>query len=421
MLVLHVSDTHLGSSAPRALPFRYRDVLEAFVETVDIAIRERVDIYLHAGDFFDRAYAPPDTYLVAIKHLKRLKDSGIRVVVIAGQHDLPRRYGMSPILLLKELGVADYVAVSSIERFEVKCRSGTIEVVAIPFPKRQSLKEAPRPRNAKRSILLAHLLLKEVVPQNPDASLATIPQGFSYVALGDYHGYRVFRLNDGTPVVYPGATEVFRRDEWSEGGKGVVLVDLSSEEPTIHRVVLESVRPWIIESYSSATEAIRDVGERAKKLVSEGKKPPLVFISLASPREGVALVHHALEALREQNLVAYYHVEVSKEPKLASLEPTIELQYDGEKLDLKKLVAQVVGSSKLAELLMELVTNPSEYSAKKLIENLKNDPQLLEEAKKFVLRGPLVSKSGAPRATHVEQPLSQRLKGKSGLMAFLKR
>jgi len=387
MLVLHVSDTHIGSSAPRSLPFRYRDILEAFAETIDIAIRERVDVYLHAGDFFDRAYAPPDTYLVAIKQLKRLRDSGIRVVAIAGQHDLPRRYGMSPLVLLRELGAIDYLAVTTVERFAVKARSGTLEVVAVPYPKRQSVRSASRSFKEGPSILLAHLLLKEVVPQNPDASLETLPQGFDYVALGDYHGYRLFRLRDGTPVVYPGATEVFRRDEWCEGGKSVVLVDLSKREPSIQRVPLESVRPWVVGSYTSAQEAIEDVRARALKLVSEGRKPPLVFIAVEGRRDYIAKVSYALDALRSENLVAYYHVEPLRISRELGESPELVAMEESERLDIPKLVAQVVGSEKLAKLLIELISNPSEQSAKKLVDELKSDPQLLEEAKKLVLRG----------------------------------
>ncbi len=414
MLVLHVSDTHIGSSAPRSLPFRYRDVLEAFAETVDIAIRERVDAYIHAGDFFDKAYAPPDTYLVAIKQLKRLKDSGIRVVAIAGQHDLPRRYGMSPLLLLRELGVVDYLAVSSIERFLVKCRSGELEVVAIPFPKRQGVKACPKPSRTP-SILLAHLLLKEVVPQNPDASLAQIPTGFSYVALGDYHGYRVFRLSDGTPVVYPGATEVFRRDEWSESGKGVVLVDLSKREASFQRIQLSSVRPWILGEYQSVQQAIEDVRARALKLVSEGRKPPLVFVSVLGTRESIALLHRALEALREENLVAYYAVEALKRPQPYLEAPEPQVVEEGEKLDISKLVEQVVGSEKLAKLLTELVTNPSEQTARKLVEALKSDRELLEDAKKFVLRG---YKPAAPSKSKALASSARPSLGR-GLMRFL--
>ncbi len=388
MLVLHVSDTHIGSSAPRSLPFRYRDVLEAFAETIDIAVREHVDVYLHAGDFFDKAYAPPDTYLVAIKQLKRLRDSGIRVVAIAGQHDLPRRYGMSPLVLLRELGAVDHLAVTSIERFIVRARSGSLEVVAVPYPRRQGVRSASRSFKEGPSILLAHLLLKEVVPQNPDASLETLPQGFDYIALGDYHGYRLFRLRDGTPVVYPGATEVFRRDEWCEGGKSVVLVDLSKREPEIQRIALESVRPWIVGRYSSAQEAIEDVRARAAKLVSEGRKPPLVFIAVEGRRDYIARVSYALDALRRENLVAYYHVEpIRAGRELVGDSVEIASVGESEKLDIPKLVAQVVGSEKLAKLLVELISSPSEQSAKRLIEELKNDPQLLEEAKKLVLRG----------------------------------
>lgn len=422
MLVLHVSDTHIGSSAPRALPFRYRDVLEAFAETIDIAIREHVDLYLHAGDFFDKAYAPPDAYLVAFKQLKRLRDSGIRTVVVAGQHDIPKRYGISPLLLLKELGVVDYVAISSVEKFVVRTKSGELSITAVPYPKRREISKAVAPRNGKPSVLVAHLLLKEVVPQNPDASLESIPRGFNYVALGDFHGYRVFRLSDGTPVVYPGATEVFRRDEWSEDGKGVVLVDLSKPMPRVERVRLSSVRPWIVDSFDSVQVAMEKILEKLSHYESIGAKKPLVFISLRSDKRGVLELQRFLEKLRDLDRVSYFHVEALGRDEVRELSsPELAVEESEEKLDIFELITKVVESKKLAELIYELATDPSEAKARKLYEELKNDPNLLEEAKRFVLRGSLttmvhrakeLSSSGASRS------LPRR---GGGLMSFLRR
>ena len=407
------------------MPFRYRDVLEAFAETIDIAIKERVDVYIHAGDFFDRAYAPPDAYLVAFKQLKRLKDSGIRVVAIAGQHDIPKRYGISPLLLLKELGVLDYVAISSVETFTVKTRSGELSVVAVPYPRRRDLPKIVAPSEGKPAVLVAHLLLKEVVPQNPDASLESMPRGFNYIALGDFHGYRLLRLSDGTPVVYPGATEVFRRDEWSEDGKSVVLVDLSKAFPSIERVKLNSVRPWIVDSFDSVQNAMERILEKVTLYEKIGAKPPMIFVAFRGDKRSFLELQRFLERLRDSNRISYFHVEsvsskeIALEPNLAGV-PALESE---EKLDLLKLITSVVESKRLAELIYDLATDPSEAKARKLFEELKKDPQLLEEAKRFVLRGPSarlaqrVKDSGEQALGGSRSPTSKR----GGLLSFVKR
>lgn len=72
MFALHVSDTHLGA-VPSGLLSRARDVYEVFKETIDIALKEHVDIYIHAGDFFNTSTPPPEAYVVAYRGLKKLK------------------------------------------------------------------------------------------------------------------------------------------------------------------------------------------------------------------------------------------------------------------------------------------------------------------------------------------------------------
>ncbi len=377
MLILHVSDTHLGA-APGGLLFRFRDVMDAFKETVDIAIRERVDLYLHAGDFFDRATPPAEAYLVAYKHLKRLKESGIKVIIVAGQHDLPRRYGISPLSLLEEVGVVDRVFIGpEIERMNIEVGSVRYELVAVPYSARGKI-ELAKPRT-KHSILVAHLLLKELGIPTADASVASIPTGYSYVALGDYHGTKMFRTRDGAPVVYPGATEVFRRDEYSENGKKVALVDLSGDEPSVQFIKLTSVRPWIIGTFDSVKQALEYVRSAVTKYGSYAKKP--IVVLTVRGREPLNLLMRELEALTRSNLIEHYVVEREGDTESEDRRTIVGIE-NVEKLDLRKLIEIVVADQRLAELVYDLVQDPCDACARKLVEALLNDPQLLEAARK---------------------------------------
>lgn len=63
-------------------------------QLVDVAIRERVDAVVIAGDIYDRAVPPSDAVALLDDVLARLVlGAGIRVVLIAGNHDSPDRVG----------------------------------------------------------------------------------------------------------------------------------------------------------------------------------------------------------------------------------------------------------------------------------------------------------------------------------------
>jgi len=380
--VLHVSDTHLGA-APHSSIHRYRDVFEAFRETVDIAIEERVDAYIHAGDFFDRASVAPETYILAIRELQRLRESGIRVVIVAGQHDMPKRRSLSPLALLQELGLVDLVAIDRVQSARLSTRSGPLSVVAVPYVARRSISRAPRCGD-KPCILVAHLLLKEVGIPSYDAALNDIPQGFDYVALGDYHGHRVLRLVDGTPVVYPGATEVFRVDEWSEDGKGVQLVEVGRGEARFERIRLRSVRPWIVKRFSSVQEALKQIPALIEATRARYSKSPVVNICVRlGPTETIAPLQRALDEFVRKNLVLYYEIHPETTSRPEAPEPA---EVGAERLSLEELVKSVVEHEELAKLIVSLVRDPSEETARALVEQLATNEELLRAAKTMLLK-----------------------------------
>ncbi len=384
MRILHVSDTHLGAM-PGGTLLRYRDIFEAFKETVDIAIRERVDVYLHTGDFFDRAHVPAEAYIVARNQLKRLVDSGIKVVIVAGQHDLPRRYQVSPLEVLRVLEVANYVVIQSVERIKLDIDGHELEIVAVPYSCRDEISRY-RPFS-KKSILAAHLLLKELGIPNFDASLNDIPRGFSYVALGDYHKKKILRLPSGEPVVYPGATEVLRRDEWEEDGKAVALVDLDGDEPVIQFIKLETVRPWIVVETSDVRQAIEVVEKRAKEIRSRGLKAPIASIKIVAnyvDKGGIQLLLKALSDLVDRGLLAYYLQPIVEKNDIPSIE--IAARSEVAKIDVEKMIESIVGSKRFAEMLYELVKEPREAVAEKIAQSLLEDQQLLEEVEKALVK-----------------------------------
>lgn len=89
--LLHTADVHLGA--------RYRDLgasaadqrerqMAAFTASVDLALAEKVDLFLVAGDLFDSNTQPRRSVEAVAAHLRRLADGGIPVALLPGTHDV---------------------------------------------------------------------------------------------------------------------------------------------------------------------------------------------------------------------------------------------------------------------------------------------------------------------------------------------
>lgn len=84
---LHIADVHLGIKRYN-LPDRTGDFFRAWSEVIErFAIGRRVDFVLIAGDLFDRRVVEPQAANHAMAMLMKLREAGIPVVVIEGNHD----------------------------------------------------------------------------------------------------------------------------------------------------------------------------------------------------------------------------------------------------------------------------------------------------------------------------------------------
>ena len=52
--ILHTADTHLGYQQYHK-PERKQDFMDAFIQTIEYAINNDIDVYVHAGDLFHDA------------------------------------------------------------------------------------------------------------------------------------------------------------------------------------------------------------------------------------------------------------------------------------------------------------------------------------------------------------------------------
>jgi DNA repair protein SbcD/Mre11 len=89
--LLHTADVHLGARhadlGEQAAAQRERQ-FAAFKAAVDLALEEKVDLFLIAGDLFDSNTQPRRSVERVAGELKRLAAGRIRTVIIPGTHDV---------------------------------------------------------------------------------------------------------------------------------------------------------------------------------------------------------------------------------------------------------------------------------------------------------------------------------------------
>lgn len=88
--LLHIADVHLGArhaDLGEAATAQRERQFAAFKAAIDLAIEERVDLFLVAGDLFDSNTQPRRSVERVAAELARLGKARIRTVIIPGTHD----------------------------------------------------------------------------------------------------------------------------------------------------------------------------------------------------------------------------------------------------------------------------------------------------------------------------------------------
>lgn len=226
--LLHLADLHLGWT-PRGLPAdvaqtvrRERDSLLS--QAVTLALEERVDLVVIAGDLFE--HYRPDAPLVAavLRELRRLEQAGIALVTVPGNHD-ELTYARSVYRLEAEQWPGVLVArpdAGPVATFELA--GARVAVTALAYvggvtPVREPLRHFPRePADLALAIFHGTLVAGARRPGDPFSGGRSLPidqvalaeAGFHYVALGHLHVPSHHRLAAGGVAAYPGCV----------GGKG---------------------------------------------------------------------------------------------------------------------------------------------------------------------------------------------------------
>jgi DNA repair exonuclease SbcCD nuclease subunit len=221
------SDNHLGlyydQMRPDCLEKRRHRLRDAFTRVVDAAIDRQVDLFLHAGDLFDRPDPRNAERRFVARQLQRLNHAGIPVVAIAGNHDSPRSYGydggVTPHEEIAALGAIHLFRNSDqLESLTLTLRSQRVTVWGMTSDFNRASDACPlqgveqrRERPDDIAIILLHYSVEGWQPpfaREPCLSRANLSLlDADVIGVGHLHAPNQTCLPGGAMLLNPGATE----------------------------------------------------------------------------------------------------------------------------------------------------------------------------------------------------------------------
>ena len=312
MKFLHIADIHLGCRRYN-LEERTKDFFRAWADVINNhAIENKVDFVLIAGDLFNSRKVDPQAMNHAMAGLELLKEAGIPVLAIEGNHD--QRDAISDFSWLRSLSQWGFLKLLEPTRdaeghitlvpWDEEDRAGSyIDIAgarifgshwygasanaAIPV-----LSEALRRASTEGrfNILMLHTdvegQINRPIPALSVAKLKELKQLTNYIALG--HTHKRFDLDNW--AFNPGSLEACSIDEYKEE-RGVYLVEVDDQ----HNVHAEHLRNYVQRPFqrlsfdvSGAVDAeavyagvMEKVEREARKVDPEADAPaPIIEIGL---------------------------------------------------------------------------------------------------------------------------------------------
>jgi DNA repair exonuclease SbcCD nuclease subunit len=240
--LLHTADVHLGARhadlGEQAAAQRERQ-FAAFRASIDLAIAEKVDVVLIAGDLFDSNTQPKRSVDRVAAELKRLVVARIRTVIIPGTHDVYDRSSIYRVHELKALAGSapgdDLVTVLTPELPSIHLAMCDTVVHGPVFATKRAPYSPLRDLHidrAARPVVTWHIGMVHgsiAIPDRTDRDEVVVTReeieatGLDYLALGHWHSAQQGRAG-ATTWAYSGAPEPVAVTQ--DGAGKVLLVDL---------------------------------------------------------------------------------------------------------------------------------------------------------------------------------------------------
>ena len=237
--LLHTADVHLGARhadlGDQAAAQRERQ-FAAFVASADLALAERVDLVLIAGDLFDSNVQPRRSVERAASQLRRLVEARIRTVLIPGTHDVYDRasiYRAYDLAAMSGAVGSDLVTVLDPDHVDVHLPALDVVVHGRCFATKRApyspLRDVAVGQDKRATWHVGVLHAALAIPDRTDGDEVVITteeiaaSRLDYLALGHWHSMLQGKAG-GTVYAYSGAPEAVAMDQ--DGAGKVLLVTL---------------------------------------------------------------------------------------------------------------------------------------------------------------------------------------------------
>ena len=397
MRILHCADLHLGRR-PFNLEARFDDFGRVFLHIAHRAVDLNADILLIAGDFFDKRDIDAAILSQALDGLRLLKDAGVQVAAIEGNHDKAFRRTLSTRLewlrylseermlhLLHPSVSSDGVQLpvwDEPSRTGAVLEIGGVRLVGLGYRGAQGdafleqVDAALPPADDLFTILMFHSGVGEpdgfIMGSVSKEALARLDGRVQVAALGHWHRKREWQIGR-LKALMPGSPEVC---DIREAGyeRGFFLIDTPDDPKGAPQIAFEKTPcrphervPVDLDGCLSPSAAVSRASEAAAALSFDGEAP-VVELTLTGDLKFDAIdirIDEVREAAREAS--GALHVEVVNRANLPVSAASMEsIQFQGrdamEREALHELVKESGDYADSAELLADLAVQLKDRS-----------------------------------------------------------
>ncbi len=254
MRLVHLSDLHLGFRRYQRVTKsganqREADVALSFSRAITKIIEIAPEVVVVAGDIFHSVRPNNSAIIHAVKQVQKLAEAlpQTRLVMIAGNHDLPRSSDTLCILsLFQEFGAT--VVHRGTER--VKLEALDLSILCVPELLSGDKPDLQPDPTSRYNVLLLHGIMIGAVPMTEQTmasvsaryEMTDVSTGWDYVALGHHHVYVAVRPG----MYYSGSLDYVSSNPWFEDvreerekklpGKGFIEHDLATGKHRFHPI-----------------------------------------------------------------------------------------------------------------------------------------------------------------------------------------